>query len=371
VYDAAIIGGGLAGLASAIHLARSGVRVILFEQHDYPRNKVCGEYISNEVLPYLCSLGLDPAPLRPKAIGRLLFSSPSGRAVSTRLPLGGFSLRRYTLDQHWYEAALAAGVEIHLNTPVTAVQFEGETFAVRTRQGARFQARVALGSYGKRSLLDRVLNRRFFQEKARYVGVKAYYAFDFPEDLVALHNFPGGYCGLSQVENGLVNVAYLTTHSLLQRHGSIPELENKALSANPYLRELFEKGERITPRPWVISNVSFRSKALIEDHVLMNGDAAGMIPPLAGNGMAMAIGSAQMLATLALEYLSGQISRNLLETTYQQQWNHAFRNRLFWGRQIQQIMGKTLGAEIAVGGMRALPGLLPLIIKQTHGVPLT
>lgn len=345
------------------------MRVILFEQHDYPRNKVCGEYISNEVLPYLRSLDLDPAPLHPKAIRRLLFSSPTGRAVSTDLPLGGFSIRRYTLDQHWYEAAVAAGVEIHLNTIVTAVQFDGKVFSLQTRQGDVYQARVTLGSYGKRSLLDRVLNRRFFQEKARYIGVKAYYAYDFPEDLVALHNFPGGYCGLSQVENGLVNVAYLTTDRLLQRHGSIPALEKQALSTNPYLRELFEKGVRATPKPWVISNVSFRSKALIEDHVLMNGDAAGMIPPLAGNGMAMAIASAEMLANLTLKYLSGQISRTLLESTYRQQWNHSFRNRLFWGRQIQHLMGKTLGAEIAVGGMHALPGLLPLIIKQTHGVP--
>jgi flavin-dependent dehydrogenase len=368
VYEAAIIGGGLAGLASAIHLARSGVRVVLFEQHDYPRNKVCGEYISNEVLPYLRSLDLDPAPLKPKAIRRLLFSAPSGRAAITGLPLGGFSVRRYTLDQHWYEAALAAGVEIHLQTPVVEVEFAGDAFSLRTRQGNCFEARVVLGSYGKRSLLDRVLQRRFFQEKARYIGVKAYYAFDFPEDLVALHNFPGGYCGLSQVENGLVNVAYLTTHALLQRHGSIEELEKQALGANPFLRELLEKGERVTPRPWVISNVSFRSKALIEDHVLMNGDAAGMIPPLAGNGMAMAIGSAQIAAPLVLEYLSGRISRTLLERNYEQQWNHLFRNRLFWGRHIQAIMGKTLSAEIAVRGMHLLPGLLPVIIKQTHGV---
>ena len=357
----------MAGLAGAIHLARAGAQVILFEQHDYPRHKVCGEYISNEVLPYLSSIGLDPAPLAPKAINRLLFSAPSGKSVNAPLPLGGFSVRRYALDEHWYQAALAAGVEIHLLTPIIDVHFNGETFTLKTRQGGEFQARMAMGSYGKRSQLDRVLKRSFFQEKARYVGIKAYYEYDFPSDLVALHNFPGGYCGVSQVENGWVNVAYLTTHALLKRHGSIDALEQQALSVNPHLRELFQLGERITPQPLVISNVSFRSKALIENHLLMNGDAAGMIPPLAGNGMAMAIGSAEILSGLALLFLDGNISRGQLEQQYQEQWNAMFRARLFWGRQIQAMMGKTLAAEAAVAGLRLLPALLPLIVKQTHG----
>ncbi len=365
--DVAIIGGGLAGLVNAIHLAQSGVRVSLFEQHDYPRNKVCGEYISNEVLPYLRSLDLDPAPLHPKAIRRFLMSAPSGRAVQATLPLGGFSVRRFTLDAHWYEAALRAGVAFHLRTPIAAVRFEGQAFSLKTRQGDSFRARVVIGSYGKRSLLDRVLDRRFFREKVSYIGVKAYYAYDFPEDLVALHHFPGGYCGLSQVENGLVNVAYLTTEDHLQQHGSLDQLEQQALAANPHLRDLLEKGARITPKPWVISNVSFRSKALIEDHILMSGDAAGMIPPVAGNGMAMAIQSARISASLTLDFLAGRISREQLEDKYRRQWNNAFRNRLFWGRQIQGLIGNTFGAEIAAGGLSIMPGILPLIIRQTHG----
>lgn len=369
MYEVAIIGGGLSGMASAVHLARQGVQVVLFEQHDYPRNKVCGEYISNEVLPYLASMGLDPAPLKPKAITRFSLSAPSGKTVHARLPLGGFSVRRFSLDKYWYDQALKAGVTIHVNTAVTEARFTGEAFEIQTKQGAFFHSRLLIGSYGKRSLLDRKLARTFFQERSAFIGVKSYFAYDMPDDLVALHNFPGGYCGLSQVENGHVNVAYLTTKQQLTRYGSIEELEAQAVCVNPHLREVFQGGTRISPKPWVISNISFRPKSLVEDHILMSGDAAGMIPPLAGNGMAMAITAGKIAAELCLDFLAGTYSHTEIETIYRKQWNNLFRRRLFWGRRIQRIMGQPFAAEIALGALRLVPGILPQIIKQTHGAP--
>lgn len=369
MYEVAIIGGGLSGMASAVHLARQGVQVVLFEQHDYPRNKVCGEYISNEVLPYLVSIGLDPAPLQPKEITQFSLSAPSGKTVQARLPLGGFSVRRFTLDAYWYKQALDAGVTFHVNTAVTETRFTREAFEIQTKQGAIFHSRLLIGSYGKRSLLDRKLARTFFQERSAFIGVKSYFAYDMPENLVALHNFPGGYCGLSQVENGHVNVAYLTTKQQLTRYGSIQALEAEAVCTNPHLRAIFRKGTRISPKPWVISNISFRPKSLVEDHILMSGDAAGMIPPLAGNGMAMAITSGKLLAELSLDFLADKCSRVQMEERYRSQWNNLFRRRLFWGRQIQRLMGRPFAAEIASSALRLIPGILPLIIKQTHGAP--
>ena len=59
-FDVIIIGGGLAGLTNAIHLSKFNRQVLLIEKDSYPKHKVCGEYISNEVLPYLNSLGIDP-----------------------------------------------------------------------------------------------------------------------------------------------------------------------------------------------------------------------------------------------------------------------------------------------------------------------
>ena len=76
--DVVIIGGGLAGLAGAVHLSKQGLQVILIEKTAYPRHKVCGEYISNEILPYLNWLDIDVSELHPTAISNFEFTAQNG-----------------------------------------------------------------------------------------------------------------------------------------------------------------------------------------------------------------------------------------------------------------------------------------------------
>ena len=90
-YPVIIVGGGLAGLANAIHLAQSRIEVLLIEKQDYPYHKVCGEYISNEVLPYLQYLGVDIPALHPAKLTEFSLTHLSGRTLRCNLPLGGFA----------------------------------------------------------------------------------------------------------------------------------------------------------------------------------------------------------------------------------------------------------------------------------------
>ncbi|RZK14744.1 MAG: FAD-dependent oxidoreductase, partial [Hymenobacter sp.] len=101
--DVALIGGGLAGLAAALDLAGRGHRVVVVERKQYPFHKVCGEYVSHEVGPYLRRLGADPAPLGPASISRFHLSSPAGRVLASPLDLGGFGVSRYQLDNFLYK----------------------------------------------------------------------------------------------------------------------------------------------------------------------------------------------------------------------------------------------------------------------------
>jgi len=365
--DILIIGGGLAGLTSAIHLSKAGWKVMLLEKKDYPRHKVCGEYISNEVLPYLSTLGLDPMLLSPQNIKRFQLTAPSGKFIEKPLDLGGFSVRRYTLDEYLYQQALQCKTEIHLHTTVQKVEFKEDFFEVSTKKGVVFEAKIVIGGYGKRSLIDKNLKRPFFQDRSYYVGVKQYFELPFPDDLVALHNFEGGYCGVSKVENGWINVAYLTTKQSLQQYGTIEALQQKALSKNPFLKEVFEAGKPIHDKPFVISNVSFQKKKSVCEHILMCGDSAGMISPLSGNGMAMAIYSAKIASDLVEDFLEGKISRTSMENQYDRQWKTLFRSRLFWGKHLQKFMGHSFISEFSVKGLKLFPFLLNGIIRQTHG----
>ena len=94
----AIVGGGLAGLTAAVHLAQKGQKITFFEKEGFPHHKVCGEYLSFEVKPYFEHLQIPLEQLNPKHINRLQFSTQKGRTLEVKLPQGGFGVSRYALD---------------------------------------------------------------------------------------------------------------------------------------------------------------------------------------------------------------------------------------------------------------------------------
>ena len=93
-FQVLIVGGGLAGLTAAVHLSKEGIDVVLIEKSKYPYHKVCGEYISNEVIPYLNRLGIDPFENGAVPISKLEISNATGNTIKTSLPLGGFGISK-------------------------------------------------------------------------------------------------------------------------------------------------------------------------------------------------------------------------------------------------------------------------------------
>jgi len=370
-YDVIIIGGGLSGLINAIELGRGGLSVLLIEKKDYPQHRVCGEYVSNEVLPYLKSLGFDPYSIGAKNLSRFQLSSNSGLIAETKLPLGGFGLSRYAFDEALYNIALGHSVKFLLNEQVEEVTENQDIFTVKTQKGNTFYAKIVLGAQGKRSALDKNLKRAFIDKRTSYFAVKCHYRGHFPEDLVSLHNFRGGYCGLSMVENGHVNVCYLSWESHLKKYCNIERMQKELLSQNPYLKKVFNEWEPVFKNPLSISQIYFNQKDLVNNGILMSGDAAGLIYPLCGNGMAMAIHAAKMLSELVLRHFKSEISRSELANSYQKNWKKEFSGRLKAGAKLQHFFGNPVVSGTAVRLLKTFPGLGRRVIKATHGKLLT
>src|SRR6266487_6672291 len=191
-YDIAIIGGGLAGLALSIQCARAGYPTIVFEKEKYPFHKVCGEYISFESWNFLEDLGVPLSQMNLPLIRRLLVTAPNGKELEQDLPLGGFGLSRYTLDAMLADIAKRNGVEVLERMKVEDIKFENDIFNI---QGSmrNIQCKVAVGSFGKRSNLDVKWKRRFLLQKQNklnnYIAVKYHIKINWPDDLIALHNF--------------------------------------------------------------------------------------------------------------------------------------------------------------------------------------
>lgn len=365
--DIVIIGGGLAGLVSGIHLSRTGLKVVLIEKNKYPKHKVCGEYISNEVLPYLQYLDADPLAIGAKKINRFLLSTTRGKTTETKLPLGGFGISRYTLDNFLFEKAVQCHCSIIQDT-VTDLQFANELFRVITKEGKELTAKIVIGAFGKRSNMDIRLDRTFIKNRSPYIAVKTYLKGDFPDDMVALHNFKGGYCGVSQVENGNLNVCFLANNKSFQQYKNIETFKEEVMYKNIHLKNLFVNAAPVFEQPMTISQISFSNKSPVERHIIMCGDAAGMIHPLCGNGMAMAIHSGKIASELVIDFFNGKIkSRKDLEIAYSRQWNKEFKKRIAAGRILQTFFGKDNLAQIIMYGLTHIPGILPAIIRKTHG----
>ncbi len=370
-YDTCIIGGGLAGLALSIQLAKWGYAVALFEKEQYPFHKVCGEYISLESWNFIESLGLPLDELNLPIIKKLVVTAPNGNQLQQELPLGGFGISRYKLDAALKGIAEKNGVSIFENCKVTNAVFLNNEFHLQTMQG-EFTAGICCGSFGKRSNLDIKWNRRFVTNKANklnnFIGVKYHIKTNFPSDTIALHNFKNGYCGISKIEEDKYCLCYLTNaENLKDNDNSIEEMEKNILHKNTHLKNIFKNSEILYDQPVTISQISFDKKTQVENHILLLGDAAGMITPLCGNGMSMALHGSKIAAGFIHQYLQGKISRTKMEADYTKQWRSIFEKRLRTGRWIQKFFGKVWVTNLFISFMKRFPLLTKALIKQTHG----
>lgn len=372
-YDIGIVGGGLAGLALSIQLGRAGYKVVLFEKEEYPFHRVCGEYISRESWTFLTNLGMDLHGLGVTNISKLQLSDKNGKLLQQDLPLGGFGISRYVLDAGLAELAKAAGVSLVEKMKVNEVVYTGKDFEINTVQ-ENYTVKIAVSSFGKRSNLDIKWKRPFASATKNrlnnYIGVKYHIRGNLPEDVIALHLFRNGYCGLVKIEENKYNLCYLTTAENLQQcGGDIERMETSILCRNPHLKKIFEESQKCNKTPVTISQISFDKKLQVENHMLMVGDSAGMITPLCGNGMSMALHASKLAAKEIVQFMSGKTSRAGMERNYSLEWKHQFGSRLRMGRRIQSLFGNQRLLSVLMKTGRQFPFIIRYLVKQTHGKP--
>ncbi len=371
--DIAIVGGGLAGLSLSILAAKTGYRVIVFEKETYPFHKVCGEYISLESWDFMEELGVPLSEMNLPVIRKLIVSSPNGKTLEHMLPLGGFGISRYKLDAILAAIASKSGVTIREKTKVQHINWDNGAFSVDL-SGASINASVVAAAFGKRSNIDTTWKRQFVLQRPdklnNYIGIKYHIKYDFPDDTIALHNFKDGYCGISRVEENKYCLCYLTTaHNLVTCGNDIKKMESSVLSKNPFLKKIFNEATFLVEAPVVISQVSFSRKTQIENHVLMVGDAAGMITPLCGNGMSMAMHAGKLAFQAITNYFDRKITFAEMEEEYQHEWDYHFQGRLRIGRLIQRFFGSPVLSNLLISSLKPFPDIVNWIISKTHGQP--
>ena len=346
--------------------------MLVLERLAYPAHKLCGEFLSVEVAAMFARLGVLGAVEAAGAVAlrRSRVTAETGESFDMPLPGTALGLSRYRLDALLMEAVRTAGGDARDASPVRGVEGsweDGFTVAFGGR-GAEHtvRARAVVGAFGKRSGLDGKLNRDFLRHRTPYVGLKAHFEGDDLEDVIELHAFRGGYCGLSHVEDGLVNGCWIAREADLKAAGSPERMLETTLRRNPHLADRLDRLRRVTPFQ-AVSQVTFRLKGKFDGGLAMVGDTAGMIAPLCGDGMAMALRGAELLAPRLAALLDGRTTRPAFEADYAHAWDGQFGLRLGLGRTLHALYTRPAVASAALRLCTHAPSVGRWIARHTRG----
>jgi flavin-dependent dehydrogenase len=373
VFDAAVIGGGPAGTSAAIRMAQQGLKVLLLEAQAYPHDKLCGEFLTPECGDLLAALGVGPLwDAGAVKIHSARFTAAGGAGWETLLPGVATGISRKILDALLADTARRQGVTVVENSRVSEVRgslLDG--FELVARNGSVMQmqfARAVVGAYGKRSGLDRSLGRAFIKKDQPFIALKAHFFGPPVPERIELHAFPGGYCGISEIEHGRRNVCLLVRQPVFSAAGGQPEaLIDWMQQQNQALRDWLRQAERIHPKWMAIAQVPFVHKQAVERDVLMTGDAAGLIVPLAGDGIGMALEGGYLVSHFLTRFLKGECSPEDLRIEYARAWKQRFGLRLRIGRALQPLLMTPQAAALMLRVLSVLPPVGQVLLHSTRG----
>lgn len=312
-----VVGGGPAGTATALRLARRGVRVTLLERARYPRHKPCAEYMSPGVVRQLDRLGVRPA-VEVAAGARLdgFTVHAGGRCFTGRFagvpvdgaPRYGLGIDRATLDHVLARAAADAGVEVVEGARVTdLVWSDGRVAGVTTLTSGRrtdLRARLVIGADGIHSVVANRLKALEPRRSMERIALVAHVArIDGLTSRGEMHVGPSGYCGIAPLGGGVANVAMVVRDAAPRLRGRAEPFFWEELHALPALAARLEDAAIVRP-VMAVGQLSFRARRMSADGVLLAGDAGGFFDPFTGQGVYRALVSAGIAAQVAAAALA-------------------------------------------------------------------
>lgn len=354
-YDVIIAGGGPAGSSAAIHLAESGLRVLLAEQKEFPRAKLCGEFISPECFDHFRKLGVADEMLacNPATLTETFFYTRNGNRIS--VPSGWFATRsalglsRAEMDNNLLRRAAKVGADVFEGATVTdVIDVDGRISGVRIRtddDDRVYHSKLAIDATGRPRILSRKVHddtgEKTPRDRAPLVAFKAHFAnTGVAAGACEIYSYQRGYGGLSTIENGMSNLCFIVASRDVRRFHSDPELVlQNTVMTNHRAAQVMASANR-TSR-WL--SVSLDKFGLHDPTpkpgLIAIGDSASFIDPFTGSGMLMALESGELAAKLILNRgdLFGSVRDSgcpsltqLIDfaDNYSREYRHAFGPRL-------------------------------------------
>jgi flavin-dependent dehydrogenase len=375
--DILIIGGGPAGSTTALYLSKLGFDIIIVEKKAFPRETLCGEFLSKEVTDVLKELNLfdDFITLKPNKLNLFKAVDQSGIKLESDLSFDAHSMKRSVFDSFLIDKAKAKNVSVIQPAEVISTIKSASNFISEIEDGSgnkfKIKSKLVIAAYGKQNILDKKLERDFVNKKSNLNGVK----FHLPNNLlknpfgneIRIYTDEELYCGMNQVSDTEMTVCFLEN----RKQSKIPSRERliDVIKSNKYFNEIFSD-EAIdyikSTNIYGTGNIYFGSREVVENGIIMVGDAARVISPLAGDGIGMAMESAKLLYEIISKYGIEDANREKIYSAYKKLYEKTFKKRLSTAKIIQGIILNRKSRKLGFGIVSAYPALLPYLIKFTR-----
>lgn len=384
-YDVIVAGGGPAGSSAAIHLAKRGARVLLVEQKQFPRAKLCGEFISPECAALFERLGVADQMFaaRPATLSETVFYSRTGK--NARVPSswfgssgGALGLSRAEMDERLLRRATEVGVKVLENAHATNLLFKNQSvdgLAIRRHDTEeKFHSSIVIDATGRTRALARQLTKPNAQRDRRpsMIAFKAHLENTrVAPGACEIYFYRGGYGGLSSIENGLSNLCFIASARDVRACGAdADQVVREIVRQNARADETLQTARAASPWLAVALEGFGRHPVAPAEGLLTIGDAASFIDPFTGSGMLMALQSGELAANTMATYLDAHsTSRSLkdLAVNYRQAYREMFESRLRVCSLLRKAAFVPRLAEISISLFAMSDNLRRRLARATRG----
>ncbi len=375
--DILIIGGGPAGSTTALYLSQLGFEITLIEKKVFPRETLCGEFLSKEVTDVLKEVNIfdDFISLKPNKLNSFRAVDESGIELKSDLNFDAYAMKRSVFDSLLLNKAKERNVNIIQPAEVTSTAKTNSGFISEivddADQTVKIKSKLVIAAYGKQNILDKKLGRDFIDKKSNLNGIKFHLPISllqksFSEE-IRIYTDERLYCGMNQVSDAEMTICFLEN----RKRSKIPSRERliEVIISNKYFQKVFSDKaiDYIkTTNVYGIGNIYFGNREVVENGIVMIGDAARVISPLAGDGIGMAMESAKFLYEIISKYKLDEANLEKIYLNYKKQYEKVFGKRLMTAKIIQGVILNKKTRELSFGLAKNYPSLLPYLIKFTR-----